>query len=258
VPHGLKGLPDAPVPTAVLDPIPPGLRPESDSFEGRKAGPRTCPPSRPADTLPVMSRRSIGATGPRPRASYVGRGVVVSGLGLVLAACGPKVENTPALDAETPSRDRVADAWATRMLDDRGREEVRGAMRLAAGDRTSADVGPGPVQNPAGRWKDLPNAVAAAAGPLGVAIVATRFDPPDADIEEAVAVEFDLLTLANEPGRLRVERRDAPEIYVATAEIGLFRQREETASRFIESIGRQLRLWGRKPELAPLAGEPPS
>jgi len=209
---------------------------------------------RDPDTLrypAAMNRTPTGSTGATP-------GGVPAALLLaatVTAACGPTVPNSPALDEPAlSSPGGPTSGWATRVLDDRQREEVREAMRTAAGDRTAAEVGPGPAAAPAGRWRDLPDAVATAAGPLGIAVLATRFEPTDAGAEEATAIEFDLLTLANEPGRLRVVRREGPAIFEASAEIGLFRQRRELAASLVESIGTEVRRWGRKPELAPLDG----
>lgn len=173
-----------------------------------------------------------------------------------VASCGPRIPNSPALDAESSTATDPSSRWATRVLDDREREEVREAMRLAAGDRTSAEVGPGPEPSRHPRWRDLPDVVASAGGPLGIAVLATRFEPRGAEAEHATAIEFDLLTLASEPGRLRVERRDPPEVFAASSEIGLFRQRRELAETFVASIREEARRWGRKPELAPLEHEP--
>ena len=196
---------------------------------------------------------------PRPTAAgpfAAGVLAALAGASLVVS-CGPRVPNLPDLNEASGTPGSVSTRWADRVLDDRDRERVRAAMRASAGDRTSAEVGPGPRPRPDGRWRDVPDAVASAGADLGVAVVSTRFEPGDAtDPEAADAIEFVLLTLANEPGRLRVERRDPPAILEATAEIGLFRQRRDLARRLEAGVLEQLRRWGLKPELEPLAPDP--
>lgn len=94
---------------------------------------------------------------------------------------------------------------------------------------------------------------------MGVAVVSTRFDPPDTRTADADAIEFELMTLADEPGRLRVERRPPPEVYAATVvEVGLFRERREIAAQLLVAIEEELLKWGRKPRLAPIDPRPES
>lgn len=186
----------------------------------------------------------------RPTASSIAIAAVVVA---ITTACGPTVPNSPSLNAASGDSQTPSARWASRVLDDDERREVRSVLRASAGDLTAAEVGPGPETRPHGRWRDVPDAVAAAAGPLGIAVLERRPEPAGSDLETAVAIEFRLLTLENEPGRLRVERRDPPHVAEAFAEIGLFRQRRELASRFVEAIGEELRRWGRKPELEPIA-----
>jgi len=157
----------------------------------------------------------------RPTASSIPIAAVVVA---ITTACGPTVPNSPSLNAASADSQTPSARWA-------GRVETR----------------------PHGRWRDVPDAVAAAAGPLGIAVLERRPEPAGSDLGTAVAIEFRLLTLENEPGRLRVERRDPPHVAEAFAEIGLFRQRRELASRFVAAIGEELRRWGRKPELEPIS-----
>ncbi len=179
--------------------------------------------------------------------------VLVAGLGLAgPVGCEKPVQNTPALNRlSDPSMDPDSQ-WASTMLDSAQRREVEGVFATLPGLQTAATVGPGPVSAPRGRWSDLPAAANRAAGIAELAVLATRYRPDDATLETAESIEFDLLTLTFEPGRLVVRRGNPPEVYQAEAVVGLLGDRTDSADRLLAALAESLLAFGRKPQLAPL------
>jgi hypothetical protein len=172
---------------------------------------------------------------------------------LALAACAKPVPNSPALNRSVRGESEREYLWATTVLDSAQRREVEGVIRTLPGDRTAAEVGPGPTTAPSGRWNDVPRAARGAASKAEVAIVSSRFEPDGASIESAERIVFSIVTLASEPGRLEVSRGTDGSVYHATAVVGLFGERTETAERLVSELAREIEAFGRKPELAPIS-----
>ncbi len=185
-------------------------------------------------------------------AAWLGN-VLVGATLLALSACAKPVPNSPALNRSVRGESEREYLWATTVLDSAQRREVEGVIRTLPGDRTAAEVGPGPTTAPHGRWNDIPRAARGAASKAEVAIVSSRFEPDGASIESAERIVFSIVTLASEPGRLEVSRGTDGSVYRASAVIGLFGERTDTAERLVSELARELEAFGRKPELAPIS-----
>lgn len=174
-------------------------------------------------------------------------------LAALLVSCAKPVPNSPSLNRTVKSGNEIDDRWASTVLDASQRAEVEGVFRSLPGSLTSAQVGPGPVPAPRGRWIDIPDAARIAASNAEVAIVSTTCEPTGSDLDSADRIVFSIVTLTAEPGRLEITRGDADEVYRATATIGLLGERSETARILLEELAREVVAFGRRPELAPIA-----
>lgn len=179
--------------------------------------------------------------------------IAVLPLAVLLASCAKPVPNSPALNRDVAGGSEIDHRWASTVLDASQRNEVEGVFRSLPGDRTAAEVGPGPSPAPRGRWTDIPAAAGRAASKAEVAILSTTFEPEGSSLESADRIVFSIITLTSEPGRLEVSRGDGDSVYRATATIGLLDERSKTTERLLAELAREVAAFGRKPELAPIA-----
>lgn len=200
---------------------------------------------RPHASAPRRDPRSPAAARLRP--------LFAAAILLALPACAKPIPNSPALNVDARGDRETEYLWASTVLDSAQRREVQGVLRTLPGDRTAAEVGPGPAPAPGGRWSDLPSAAKRAASRAEVAILSSRFEPDGATLDSSERIVFSIVTLTSEPGRLEVSRDTDGSVYRASAVIGLLGERTETADRLVRELAREIEAFGRKPELAPIA-----
>ncbi len=171
----------------------------------------------------------------RPSAAIVAVALAAGG------ACAPQIESTPALNLPLPAGS-VDAVWATRMLDESERREVLSAFAsLPYGEIPPAAAASGE------RWEDVDRAAREALPRAGAAILAVELDPPEAaDVFAASGVTYRLITLGDEPGRLRIERRDGPSPYAAAATVGLLADRGDLSRRILEEFAASMRSFSTK------------
>jgi hypothetical protein len=122
-------------------------------------------------------------------------------------------------------------------------DRVLGAMQMAAAGHEPG-LALAPAASSRGRWEDVPLAVYWAIAEDGVEMGTTQA------IEHDWGWEYRLKTVEGWPATLRIERRDHPAVFHATASVGRFPDQPERiarAERLVAAVERVMAALGRKP-----------
>ena len=154
-------------------------------------------------------------------------------LAMIAAGCAQ-----PPYAAESGSPCRDVDL--SRVLDDRDQAEVTATFESLAQEHEPSGWPKG-AESMRGRWADVPLAAVYATDEVEMAIRQT--------VEHEWGYEFHLITVESWPGVLEVRRATAPhenDVYIASARVGRFGDRQDRAEQLIRAFDRQMRAFGTK------------
>ncbi|MSR45089.1 MAG: hypothetical protein EXS15_07035 [Phycisphaerales bacterium] len=147
---------------------------------------------------------------------------------MCVAGCEPK-ENPVLFNERFPGEVYPPDV----VLSQRQQGELVEAMRATADGMPVAPLTSAPDSV---RWSDVRSAANAA-------VTASEMGIADSTLLGETWT-FTIKTQGGEPAKLTVERRDPPEMYLATAMVGTFGERFDDAERIVRNFRMEMRRYG--------------